>query len=105
VTVQRVRVVTVPHGNYTRFGLAVAPHSIAAGEDIRYLPRHLATDIHFPPEDYWLFDEDTLVLSVFSPDGRTGGFARQSDPELIAHCRAVRDQVWSRAVPFARYAP
>src|SRR5690349_2749170 len=40
-TVQRVRVVTEPHVDYTRFGFQVAPHSIAAGEDLRYLPRHL----------------------------------------------------------------
>src|SRR5207302_1275537 len=104
VTVQRVRIVTVPHGDYTRFGFAVAPHSIAAGEDIRYLPRHLAGGIDFPREDFWLLDDDTLVLSVFSDDGRTGGFSREHDPHLTAQCRAVRDQVWPRAVPFAQYA-
>jgi len=103
VVVQRARIVTVPHGDYTRFGFAVAPHSIAAGEDIRYLPRHLTGDIAFPPEDFWLLDEDTLVLSVFSEDGRTGGFARERDPDLTAQCRTVRDHVWSRAIPFAEY--
>jgi|SRR5579859_5486973 len=103
VVVQRVRVVSVPHGDYTRFGFAVAPHNIAAGEDIRYLPRHLAEGIDFPPEDFWLMDDDTLVLSVFSEDGRTGGFARERDPHLTAQCRTVRDQVWALAVPFAQY--
>ncbi len=103
VLVQRARIVTVPHGDYTRFGFAVAPHNIAAGEDIRYLPRQLAVDIDFPGEDFWLFDEDALVLSVFSADGRTGGFAREADPDLAAQCRAARDQVWSRAIPFAEY--
>jgi hypothetical protein len=103
VTVQRARVMSVPHCDYTRWGLAVAPHAIAAGEDIRYLPRHLAQGIDFPDEDYWLFDDDTLVLSVFSDDGRTGGFAREPDSDLTAHCRLVRDQVWARAVPFAGY--
>jgi hypothetical protein len=104
VAVQRARIVTVPHRDYTRWGFAVAPHSIDAGEDIRYLPRHLAEDIDFPQEDYWLFDDDTLVLSVFSEDGRTGGFAREPDLDLTEHCRTVRDQVWSRAIPFAEYA-
>ncbi|OLB79964.1 MAG: hypothetical protein AUI14_08635 [Actinobacteria bacterium 13_2_20CM_2_71_6] len=103
MTVQRVRVVTVPHGDYTRWGFTVAPHNIEAGEDIRYLPRHLAGDIDFPSEDYWLFDDDILVLSVFSEDGRTGGFAREADPELTALCRTVRDRVWARAIPFAEY--
>lgn len=36
--VQRVRVVSVPHGDYTRWGLSVAALNIAAGEDIRWLP-------------------------------------------------------------------
>jgi hypothetical protein len=103
VLVQRARIVTVPHGDYTRFGFAVAPYSIAAGEDIRYLPRHLTSDIDFPREDFWLFDDDRLVLSVFSPDGRTGGFAQETDPGLTAQCRTVRDQVWTRAIPFVEY--
>ena len=103
VAVQRARIVSVPHSDYTRWGLVVAPYSIAAGEDIRYLPRHLADGIELPQEDYWLLDDDALVLSVFSADGRTGGFAQESDPSLRAQCRDVREQVWSRAVPFAEY--
>lgn len=103
VQVQRVRLASVPHSDYIRWGLDVSPLNIEAGEDIRYLPRHLADDIELPEDDYWLFDDDTLVLSVFSPDGRTGGFARPSSPELLRHCIAVRDQVWMRAIPHAQY--
>jgi hypothetical protein len=40
---------------------------------------------------------------VFSADGRTGGFAREPDPELLRQCLAVRDELWDRAVPYARY--
>lgn len=40
-SIMRARVVTIPHGDYTRWGLTVAPHNIAAGEDIRWLPRQL----------------------------------------------------------------
>ena len=58
----------------------------AAGEDIRYLPRHLATGIRLPEEDFWLVDDDKLILSVFSADGRTGGFAREDRPELVCQC-------------------
>jgi hypothetical protein len=54
-------------------------------------------------KDYWLLDDDTLILSVFSPDGRTGGFAREPDPEVRRQCLVVRDQVWSRAIPYAQY--
>jgi hypothetical protein len=103
VQVQRVRLASIPHSHYIRWGLDVSPLNIKAGEDIRYLPRHLAEGIELPGEDYWLLDDDTLILSVFSADGRTGGFARESDPELLRQCLAVRDQVWERAIPYAQY--
>src|SRR5690242_448404 len=32
-SITRVRVVTVPHADYTRWGLSVAPRNIRAGED------------------------------------------------------------------------
>jgi hypothetical protein len=101
--IERARVVTEPVSDYTRWVLTVDPQNIEAGEEIRYLPRHMAVGIDFPPEDYWLFDGDGLVLSLFKPDGRSGGFAVEDDPALIARCRAVRDAVWSRAIPYAEY--
>jgi hypothetical protein len=103
VLVQRVRLASVPHTDYVRWGLDVSPLNIAAGEDIRYLPRHLAAGITLPDEDYWLLDDDTLILSVFSADGRTGGFAWPPGPELLGQCLQVRDQLLERAVPYARY--
>lgn len=103
VQVQRVRLASIPHTDYIRWGLDVSPLNIEAGEDIRYLPRHLTEDIELPDEDFWLLDDDTLILSVFSADGRTGGFARESAPELVTQCVAVRDQVWERAIPYGQY--
>jgi hypothetical protein len=100
---QRVRLASIPHTDYIRWGLEVSPLNIRAGEDIRYLPRHLTEDIDLPEEDFWLLDDDVLILSVFSPDGRTGGFALPSDPELLRQCINVRDQLWERAVPYAQY--
>ncbi len=104
VQVQRVRLASVPHSDYVRWGLDVSPLNIEAGEDIRYLPRHLADGIDLPDEDYWLLDDDTLILSVFSADGRTGGFAWPLSPGLLRACVTVRDQLLERAIPFAQYA-
>jgi hypothetical protein len=103
VQFQRVRLASVPHTDYIRWGLDVSPLNIKAGEDIRYLPRHLTEDIELPDEDFWLLDDDKLILSVFSADGRTGGFALDASPELLTQCIAVRDQVWKRAVPYAQF--
>ena len=103
VSVQRARVVTEPHTDYVRWELALDPQNIESGEDVRYLPRQCAEDIAFPREDCWLFDGDRLVLSLFKPDGGSGGFARERDPDLIEQYRTVCDQVWSRAMPYAEY--
>jgi hypothetical protein len=103
VAVQRVRLASVPYSDYIRWGLDVSPLNIEAGEDIRYLPRHLTKDIELPDDDFWLLDDDTLILSVFSPDGRTGGFASETDPDLLAQCLTVREQVWDRAIPYSQY--
>ncbi|MGJ6964964.1 DUF6879 family protein [Streptosporangium sp. G11] len=103
-TIQRARVVTEPLTDYIRWEMSIDPQNLEAGEDIRYLPRQAAEDIQFPNEDYWLFDDDALVLSLFMHDGTSAGFALVSDPVLLKQCRVVRDQVWSRAVPYARYA-
>jgi len=103
VAVQRVRLATIPHTDYVRWGLDVSPLNIEAGEDIRYLPRRLTADIELPDEDYWLLDDDTLILSVFSADGRTGGFPREPGPKLLRQCLVARDQVWDRAITYAQY--
>jgi hypothetical protein len=99
----RVRVVTVPHADYARWGLSVAPLNISAGEDIRWLPRRLAAGIDFPADDYWLFDDRRLVFTVFHDDGRFLGGYESADEEMIARCRRVRDQVWDRAIPQREY--
>jgi hypothetical protein len=102
--VERVRIVTVPHVDYTRWGLTVAPLNIAAGEDIRWLPRHLAEDLDLGTDDFWLIDSNRVVFTVFDPDGKFSGGAETVDPAIVAYCRRVRDQAWPSAVPHTAYA-
>lgn len=95
---------TEPLSAYIKWAMTIDPQNIEAGEDIRYRPRHQAADIHLPEEeDYWLLDADTMVLSLFMPDGSSGGFALASDSGLLQRCRTARDQVWARAIPYAQY--
>lgn len=103
-SVTRVRVVTVPHSGYVRWGLTVAPLNIEAGEDIRWLPRQLTSGIDFPSDDYWLFDDNRVVFTVFEDDGRFAGGAEASDPGIIEQCRKVHEQVWALAIPHHEYA-
>lgn len=101
--INRVRVVTVPHSDYARWGLAVAPLNIEAGEDIRWLPRHLVDDIDFPADDYWLFDCNRVIFTVFEEGGRFAGGMEEFDPGVIEQCCRVQEQVWARAIPHLEY--
>lgn len=102
-SIRRARVVTVPHVDYTRWGLTVAPHNIAAGEDIRWLPRHLIDPDSVSADDYWLFDDDLVVFTVFEPSGRFAGGAATSDPKIVAYSLEVRDRVWAAAISHNEY--
>jgi hypothetical protein len=101
--ITRARVVTVPHVPYTRWGLTVAPLNIAAGEDIRWLPRHLTEDIELTTDDYWLFDDRLVVFTVFEPGGRFAGGASTTDPRIVRYCREAHQAVWARAIPHDQY--
>lgn len=100
VAVTRVRIVTEPHTDYTRFALAVAALNVRAGEDIRYLPRHHAGEV--PSDDYWLLDDETVVFSAFGESGGWSG-AATTDRHIAAYCRGLRARFWPLATPFPEY--
>ena len=104
VAVQRVRIVSEPLNDYGRFLLDLAAQNVAAGEDIRYLPRAKVAEIDLPVEDCWLFDDSKLVFVLFPDGGRRVGLYPADNPELTARYVTVRDQVWERAIPYAEYA-
>lgn len=103
-SIDRVRVVSVPHLDYTRWGMSVAPHNIAAGEDIRWLPRHDPAAAELPADDFWMLDDDRVMFTVFEPGGRFAGGALSRDEHLLAYCRSTRDRLWRASVPHEHYA-
>jgi len=99
----RVRVVTEPHSDYTRFGLDLARVNVAAGEDIRYLPRASAAGLDLPGHDFWLIDSCRVGILRFGDDDLLAGAEVTADPAVVArHCH-WRDVAWRFAVPFAEY--
>ena len=100
---ERVRVVSEPHSDYTRFGLALAAHNTAAGEDIRYLPRHQAAELDLPGHDFWLIDSTTLLLLRFGEDDVLLGADVVTDPAaVVRHCY-YRDVARHYATPWSEY--
>jgi len=92
----RVRVVSTPLTDYSRFGVFCSGHTNAAGEDIRYLRRDEATDL--PDYDYWLFDSRKLVWMHFDDDENFLGGEIIDDPTVIVEHNYWRDAAWHRAV-------
>ncbi|MBY8862155.1 hypothetical protein K7711_37170 [Nocardia sp. CA2R105] len=102
VAVTRVRVVTVPHTDYTRFSLAVTELNTGAGEDIRYLPRHEAGEV--PGDDFWLLDDNRVVFNLVDENGRAVDTAAlTADAGIVEHCRQIKQQLWSLATPYRGY--
>jgi len=82
----RVRVVSFPLTDYSRFNLWVSAHTRAAGDDIRYLSRKQADATGLPAHDYWLFDSRLLLVMAFDDDDRfTGAEVVEDAQEIVQH--------------------
>jgi hypothetical protein len=93
---RRVRMVSLPLTDYSRFGLFCSQYTNAAGEDIRYLARDQAEGL--PQHDYWLFDSRKLVRMHFDDQEHFLGGEVVEDPVEIVQHNYWRDAAWHRAV-------
>ncbi|MGH8604287.1 MAG: DUF6879 family protein [Gammaproteobacteria bacterium] len=94
----RVRVVTIPLTDYSRFGVWCAQFTNSAGEDIRYLKRGQAEREKLANHDYWLFDSRKLVRLHFDEaDHFLGGEIIEDSAEIVQH-NYWRDAAWHHAV-------
>ena len=105
VDVWRARIVSEPVSEYIRFEYDVTFRNVAAGERVRWLPRRLATDIPLPGNDFWLFDDETLMVNHFSGDGDWTGTDEVTDPDTIKLCASAFLAVWERATAHEEYRP
>ncbi|MEU4692674.1 DUF6879 family protein [Actinoplanes sp. NPDC023714] len=102
-SVRRLRVVSVPHAEYTRWLLAISHLNVDAGEVIRWLPRDQLDGLPIAADDFWLFDDRRVVFTLFAPDGSFTAGAETEDPAIVEHCVRVRDALWPKGVPHADY--
>jgi hypothetical protein len=74
VTVRRARIVSEPVSDYVRWEhWLTEPVNIAAGEQIRWLPRRLASTLAVPGNPYWVFDDRMVRFTLFGGDGEVQG--------------------------------
>jgi len=98
---ERVRVVSTPFSDYTRFGLWLSRYNVGAGEDIRYLDRKAAVDL--PNHDYWLFDSSRLYRMHFTDENEMLGAELVEDAATVVAHNRWRDAAWHHAIPYVDY--
>jgi len=92
-----------PLNNYLRFEFDFYRGSVEAGEDVRILPAGLANDIDLGVHDYWLFDNDRVLVNYYGGRGTWLRAEIVDDPAFVAACRRRRDAALSRAIPLNAY--
>jgi hypothetical protein len=106
VQVRRARIVSEPVSEYIRFEYDVtAVHNIAAGEQVRWLPRRRALDLLVPTNDFWVFDETVVVFNHFDDSGNWVCPEQRNDSALAKLCASAFEAVWERATPHEDYQP
>ena len=106
VVVRRARIVSEPLSDYICFERDVTEGlNVAAGEEVRWLPRRQATNLTLPGNDFWLFDEQLLLVNHFDGDGEPTAPELTEDQNTVELCAAAFEAVWARAVPHAEYQP
>jgi hypothetical protein len=98
--VGRVRILAEPPTDYQRWELWAAPWHAQAGEQIGYLTRTQANALGLPTRyDWWLLDEQAVIVMRFDETGRIAGKDLVTDPGIVAEHREWRDLAVRHAVP------
>ncbi|QGV80038.1 DUF6879 family protein [Streptomyces ficellus] len=104
VVIRRARIVSEPVSDYIAFEHSGTFTNVAAGEQIRWLPRRSASDLALPGNDFWLFDGRLVQFNVFDGVGRWVHTDQTEDPAVVELCASAFEAVWERAIPHEKYA-
>ncbi|MEY9968469.1 hypothetical protein ABIA33_006553 [Streptacidiphilus sp. MAP12-16] len=103
VTFRRARIVSEPVTEYVRFEHAGTVNNVTAGEEVRWLPRRLASDLCLPGNDFWVFDDRVVRFGHFTGDGDWAGQEVRDEPAVAKLCSTAFEAVWERATPHAEF--
>jgi len=67
--------------------------NLAAGEQVRWLPRRQASGLALPGNDFWLFDGTVVLFNYFSGNGAAAGTELRDDPAIVELCVSVFEAV------------
>ncbi|MGW4551138.1 DUF6879 family protein [Streptomyces violaceorubidus] len=103
VRLRRARIVSEPPSEYIRYEHSFTFTNIAAGEEIRWMPRRLASGLALPGNDFWLFDGRLVQFNVFDGDGRWVHTDQTDDQGTAGFCADAFEAVWDIATPHDKY--
>ncbi len=105
VTVRRARIVSEPVTDYIRYEHAGTVVNVAAGEQVRWLPRQRAADLMLPGADLWIFDGTQVLFNHFTGDGDWADppMELRTEPSIVKQCSDAFEAVWERGVPHDEY--
>lgn len=104
-SVRRARIVSEPLSDYQRWSHSIAQPMVDAGEDIRWVPRRLASSVAFPGNDFYLFDNRLAVFLLYTGNGLAAGKLTSTDPSDIRLCRSSFETAWKLSIPHSEYQP
>jgi len=99
------RFVSEPVSEYIRYEYDVTFPNVAAGEQVRWLPRPQASSIALPGNDFWLIDDELVQFHFFTGDGQWADPAYEisEDPAAVRLCSSAFEAVWEHGIPHERY--
>lgn len=102
-TIERVRVYDVPLTPYQRWLHWAGGWNIGAGERIAYLSRPEARRIGLLPTvdgaDWWLLDDQWLIVTRYHPDGRRRSAELTDDENAVRQACEWRDLAVHHSTP------
>nr|WP_237512479.1 MULTISPECIES: DUF6879 family protein [unclassified Streptomyces] len=103
VVIRRARIVSEPVSDYIAFEHSGTFTNVAAGEQIRWLPRRSASDLALPGNDFWLFDGRLVQFNVFDGVGRWVHTDQTEDAAVAKLCASAFEAVRERGIPHEKY--
>lgn len=96
-----VHIVEWPLAEYTRYVLALMPMTTSCGSEYFLVDRDAHPELATLTEDFWMFDEQRVVVMRYDNQER---FVEAADPtEPIEAYIARRDLAMKHAVPFEQW--
>ena len=99
----RVHVLRRPLTPYLAYELATYPENVEAGEDVRIADLDQHPELADLDTDFWLLDDELVLVMDYDPEGRFLSLTPTSDPSVLRRCRRRRDLAIARSIPVQEF--